>query len=572
MDGRIKRFILKSATMKKISMLIAAIFALTGCSLDVEPETTLTDTNFWKSETDLRGACNRLYIDLSGFSHDKRSDELVGPNQDGVSSGNRSVPGTSSDWTNPYDCIGVCNNIIIKGEDVPIDQETKNRWIAEARFFRAYHYFDLVKKYGDVPLILKVFDTTSDPEIKRARDPREDVIQQCYADLEFATEHLPKIDELSSSDWGRVSQSAALGLTVRIGLYEGTHKKYHQTAGGDYKSHLKKAIDAAETMIYTEKKHSLYPSFTDLFLFAGEGESNKESVFVKIYGPNGSSIIVHNNSRGLENSVAVTRSMIDNFLYADGLPREKSPLVVRPEIKYSDIIENRDPRLAMTVYSIGEDAYKGPYTPFKSGDQTHGYGYPIKKGFIMSEWSTNGKETLDKIIIRYAEILLSYAEALYEYNGNITDAKLDDTVNLVRRRSGFNVALTNTFVNSNGLNMLDEIRRERMVEFIDEGLHYDDIIRWKTAETVLPKAVLGLLYNAEETTVTLKEVSARLTDSQGMFKGEKLYDEGNIYVIEESDSRSFNPERDYLYPIPTYEISTSDGNVKQNPNWGNAKN
>jgi hypothetical protein len=557
--------------MKKIYALFATALLVASCSLDVEPETKLADTNFWKSETDLRGACNRLYIDLPGFSHDKRSDELVGPNQDGVSSGNRSVPGTSNDWTYPYNRIGVCNNIIIKGETAPIAQETKDRWIAEARFFRAYHYFDLVKKYGDVPLILKVFDSTSDPDVKRARDPREDVIQQCYSDLDFAAQHLPQIDKLTGSDWGRVSRSAALGMMVRIGLYEGTHKKYHQTTGGDYKAHLKKAVDAAETMIYTEKKHSLYPDFTKLFLFDGEGDKNKESVFVKIYGPNDAGIITHNNSRGLENTAAVTRSMVDNFLYTDGLPREKSPLVIRPEVKYADILENRDPRLAMTLYSVGEQAYKGAYTPFKTDDQAHGYGYPIKKGFIMSEWSTNSKETLDKMIIRYAEILISYAEAFYEYNGSISDEKLDETINTVRRRAGFNTMLTNAFVQANGLNMLDEIRRERMVEFIDEGLHYDDIIRWKTAEKVLPNAVLGLLYNADETPVKEKELGGRLTDADGKYKGEKLYDEGNIFVIEEAGSRNFDPARDYLYPIPTYEISTSGGNIKQNPNWGNAK-
>ena len=556
--------------MKKIYLLLIVTFLVAGCTLNREPETSLADPNFWKSEKDLRGACNRLYIDLPGFSHDKRSDELVGPNQDVVSSGNRSVPGTSGDWTDPYKKIAICNNIIIKGEITPVSEEARNRWIAEARFFRAYHYFDLVKKYGDVPLILKVFGNTTDPAIKRARDPRETVIQQCYTDLEFALQWLPKIDALKSeSDWGRVSQSAALGMIVRIGLYEGTHSKYHQTTGGDYKAHLKRAIDAAETMIYTEKKHDLYTDFQKLFYFDGEGSQNKESVFVKIYGPNGAGTITHNNSRGLENTAAITRSMLDNFLYSDGLPREKSPLAKHPEVRYNDVLENRDPRLAMTIYAAGEEAYKGTYKPFKTDDQAHGYGYPIKKGFMLDQWSTNSKETVDKIIIRYAEILISYAEALYEYNGSISDQKLDETINYVRQRVGFNIKLTNAFVQSNNLDMLKEIRRERMVEFIDEGLHYNDIIRWKTAEEVLPKAVLGLLYNSEDTPVKENELGGRLTDKNGYYKGDKLYDEGNIFVIEEAGSRSFDPKRDYLYPIPSYEIGTSGGNIKQNPYWGN---
>ena len=554
--------------MKKIYSLLLVTLLFVGCTLDREPETSLPDTKFWKSERDLRSACNRLYIDLPGFSHDMRSDELVGPNQNGVSSGNRSVPGTSGDWTDPYNKIGVCNNIIIKGEDTPISDALKNRWIAEARFFRAYHYFDLVQKYGDVPLILTVFENTEHPDIKKGRDPRETIIQQCYTDLEFALQWLPKIESLKSeTDWGRVSQSAVLGMFVRIGLYEGTYIKYHKLAEGDYKAHLDKAIKAAERMIYTEKQHDLYSDFQKLFYFDGEGRQNKENVFVKVYGPNGAGTIVHSNSRGLENTAAVTRSMLDNFLYTDGLPREKSTLVMHPEVHMNDIFENRDPRLAMTLYKVGENAYKGAYKPFKTDDQTHGYGYAIKKGFMLDQWSLSGKETVDKMIIRYAEILISYAEALYEYNGSITDQKLEETVNYIRKRAGLNVKLTNAFVQSNGLDMLNEIRRERMVEFIDEALHYNDIIRWKTAENVLPKTILGLLYNSEDTPIKITALGGRLTDANGFYKGEKLYDQGNIYVIEEGSSRSFDPERDYLYPIPSYEIGTSGGNIKQNPRW-----
>lgn len=558
--------------MKKIYtyLFMAAALTFTGCSLDMEPETDLTDNGFWKSETDLRGACNYLYIDLPGFSHDMRSEELVGRNQNSISSGNRTTPNTSGDWTDPYEKIGRCNKIIIQGEAMTLDAAEKNRWIAEARFFRAYHYFDLVKKYGDVPLILKVFNSTSDPDIVRGRDSRETVIQQCYQDLAFAAQWLPDIDETDNgTDWGRVSRSAALAMIVRIGLYEGTYIKYHSLTEGDANAHLTKAINAADTIIHIEKKHDLYPDFQTLFYFDGEGRQNPENVFVKIYGPDRTGI-VHKNSRGLENEAALSRQMLDNFLYADGLPREKSPLRIFPEVKYGDILENRDPRLKMTLYSVGEQAYKGPYTPFKSDDQQHGYGYPIKKGFMADQWATGSHETVDKMIIRYAEVLISYAEALYERDGSISDEVLDETVNYIRNRVHFDVKLTNAFVQENGLDMRQEIRRERMVEFIDENLHYDDIMRWKTAEDVLPKAMVGLLYNAEEAHPRTREElggDARFTDENGMCNGEQVYDQADLYLIESADSRSFDPERDYLYPIPVYEISTSNGAVTQNPKW-----
>ena len=537
---------------------------LTSCELDRLPETTLADNTFWQSETDLRGACNKLYVDLPGFDHDRRADDIIGTAANGTSSGNWSLPSTAGDWTNPYNRIGVCNNIITKGAEAPLSDAQKNRWLAEAYFFRAFHFFDLVKKYGDVPLILKAFDSTSDPDIKMARTPREEVILQCYSDLKFAEEWLPEIDAVSSdADWGRVSKSAARALMMRIGLYEGTFVKYHGLAS-DSKAHLKVAVDAAERIIKSGK-HALYPDYQKLFYFDGEGRQNKENVFVKVYGPNGAgATIMHGNSRQLENGVSVTRQTIDQYLYTDGLPREKSVLAMVPEIHYNDIFENRDPRLAMTIYHKDEEAYKGGYTPFSN---QHGNGYGIKKGFMLDEWTTNSKETVDKMIIRYAEVLLSYAEALFELNGSITDQQLDMTVNAIRARSGFQAKLTNDFVKQNGLSILDEIRRERLVEFIDEGLRYNDIIRWKIAEKVLPVTMLGLKYNEDDTSAQREDLQSRLTTEGGMYKGQKVCDQADIYVIEEAGTRSFNPARDYYYPIPTYEIATSEGSVVQNPGW-----
>ena len=544
--------------------MVSGMMMVASCELDRMPETTLADNNFWQSETDMRGACNKLYVDLPGFSHDTRADDVIGTAANSVSSGNWSVPATSNDWTQPYQKIGVCNNIIAKGESAPLLDAQKNRWIAEARFFRAYHYFDLVRKYGDVPLILKAFDSTSDPDITMPRTPREEVIQQCYADLAFAEANLPDIDDVKSdADWGRVSKSAAMGMLVRIGLYEGTYAKYHGLPI-DARGHLKVCLDACERLIRSGK-HDLYPDFLKLFYFDGEGRKNKENVFVKIYGPNGSSgVILHNNSRGLENAVSVTRQTIDEFLYTDGLPREKTTLKIE-ETMHNDVFLNRDPRMAMTFYQKGEEAYKAGYNPF--GNQ-HGNGYGIKKGFMLDEWNTVNKETVDKMIIRYAEILISYAEALYEYNGQITDDQLDATVNKLRARVGFDVKLTNGFVAANGLNMRDEIRRERHVEFIDENLRYDDIIRWKIAENVLPVTMLGLKYNDADNLSTQREnIQNRLTDANGMFNGKKVADQEGIYVIEQAANRSFDANKDYLYPIPTYEIATSNGNVVQNPGW-----
>ena len=533
-------------------ILAAATLALAACSLDRMPETTLTDSNFWKTETDLRGACNRLYQQMSGqlggFYHDYRSDELVANSANSISDGSRTVPSTSSDWTDPYWRINISNNILKKGPNADVTPEVLNKYLAEAYFFRAYHYFELVKKYGDVPLITEIIERTDDPRLDTPRTPREEVIQQCYEDLKFAQENLPDID---SQTWGYVSQSAAYALQVRIGLYEGTRAKYHNFSGVDYKAHLDKAISAAEALI-TSGKHSLFPDFETLFKFEGEGRTNKEAIFVKQYGPNGAGTTVHGNCRQLENTVNLTKNIVDLFLYNDGLPESKTAMKPAIVDSYNASFTNRDPRMDFTCVKANADFVpgKGVFRTFFESAK----GYKIHKGFIGTEWSSNSKETVDKMVIRYAEVLISYAEALYERNGSITDAQLNATVNELRSRVGFPVMLTNAFVTANGLDMLEEIRRERTVEFIDEGMRYDDIIRWKIAENVLPVTLLGAKYNTDETNAAYDDLKPVL-------------DANDYYIIEKAANRVFDPAKDYLYPVPLKEISLTGGAVKQNPGW-----
>jgi hypothetical protein len=179
--------------------------------------------------------------------------------------------------------------------------------------------------------------------------------------------------------------------------------------------------------------------------------------------------------------------------------------------------------------------------------------FATKKGFNIEDWTINNAATTDRILMRYAEILLILAEAKYELNGTISDADLDFTVNALRTRAGMPVKLTNAFVTTNNLNMREEIRRERTIELALEGFRYDDLIRWKTAETVLPKPLLGAKFVA--------------ADWPGTNPNTLRLNADNIVVAEPSDTRKFQANRDYLYPIPLNEISLSAGNVTQNPNW-----
>lgn len=554
-------------TLNKYILIGALTLSVASCDLDMVPETNMTDASYWKTEGDLRGACNRFYEQMNGnndlgdgFKHDYRSDELTTGGANAISSGNVQIPTTNGAWTDAYWRIFIANNIIEKASRADVTEEVLNKYLAEARFFRGYYYFELVKKYGDVPLLLKAINNTSDPDLMMPRTPRAKVLEQVYDDLEFAAKWLPDIDKLDK--WGHVARQAAIAMKVRVGLYEGTHMKYHN-AEGDYRTHLKTSIDAASELI-TSGKHSLYPDFEKLFQDVAEGRQNRENIFVKEYGPNGSAATTtHGTIRQMENTVSLTRNVVDLFLYTDGLPREKSDLKIVPDMSYNDVFINRDPRLAMTCYMIDEEAYKGPFTPH----QFH-RGYSLKKGFDLTQWATNSKEWTDWMAIRYAEVLISYAEALYEYDGSISDDNLDITVNALRRRVGMPAMLTNAFVKANGLDMLEEIRRERTVEFIDENKRYDDIIRWKIAEKVLPVDIIGAKCIADEVTQSkYDDLKSRLTVG-GMVNGKVRYgSEDDIYVIEFAEDRRFDPAKDYLYPVPLYEIAQSGGAVTQNPGW-----
>ncbi|MDH6534645.1 hypothetical protein M2101_001321 [Parabacteroides sp. PM5-20] len=586
--------------MKKIiyiSVLCSAMI-LSGCDdlLDVTPGSELTDDGFWKSEADLKGACNMLYYNLAGWSNDARADEIIGTGSNGTSNGTRSIPGTSSDWTDPYKYIYRANNIIEKADESPLAENVRNRWRAEAFFFRAYHHFSLVKKYGDVPLITKTFSSVYDEDLKMGRTPRETVIQQCYQDLEFAIANLPAHSALPTSEFDRrrVSRSSALGMIVRIGLHEGTFQKYHGINGGaNANGHLDKAIAAFERL--RNEGHDLFPDFNKVFSYENEANSvNKEIVFGKAYGENDFTTVTtgHVHTRNQEGSYGLTRNILDQFLYADGLPIEKTALKVPVETSFNNILGldhegnelpnklgQRDPRLKKTIWYVNDplqdDAFmgwvktgKGTYYPF---DSQRPKAYQSKKAFFGSLWekSSGNKDFTDKIIIRYAEMLIAYAEALYERNGSISDAQLDETVNRLRARVGFEVKLTNAFVAQNGLNMRDEIRRERTVELLTEGFRYDDIIRWKIAEKVLPVDMVGpiCLANELQNPSLHSDFTARLTDASGNINGTFVYNQPSTYVIEFKGTRSFNPQRDYYYPIPTFEIAQSDFNIVQNPGW-----
>ena len=602
--------------MKKIFYLLFVV-VLMSCDdiLDVTPKTDLTDVNFWLTEAHFKGASNMLYNQLPSKDFNFRADDFFNQSMTNggmvQSAGRWTLPATSGEWTDPYQRIANANNIIENAPNSPVSESIRNRYLGEALFFRAWWHFDLVSKYGDVPLVLKTFKETQDPDLKMGRTPRETVIQQCYDDLRQAARYLPVRAEMENTtneiDRRRATRSSALALMVRIGLHEGTMRKYHNL-GNDWQAHLDVSISAFEDL--KAEGHQLYTgdgAYAYLgMLYEERNNINREIIFGKAHGPNGSVGSGYwntNYSAGCQEGSAATRYMIDMYLYADGLPGEKSAYYLAPadETTYNSVFgfeydsdaqdgsqsngHPRDPRLTLSFWreydpddntelkvaglQIAWKMRRGERFNQYYNTTRHEPGYKLKKGHVGQFATVGTSDNNDHILIRWGEMLISYAEALYEKNGSITDAQLDETVNALRARVGFDAKLTNAFANSHGLDMREEIRRERTVELMAENRRYSDIIRWKIAEVVLPKATIGNHFFVNEAVEppTAQLLQQSVTDANGNHNGVFVYPAASMWVWEPASVRSFKPERDYYYPIPTNEITKSEGNITQNPNW-----
>lgn len=523
-------------------------------------ETNVTEAVFWKTEAHLIAGANYLYTFLPGIGQNNDnnwSDDARSTGSNSISDGSRMVPSGTSDYDGNYNIIRAANNIMEKAAEMTIAEPIKQRYIAEARFFRAFAYFEMLKRFGGVPLIDRTL-AIGDPLLDAPRAEREEIAQFIYDDLDFAIQHLPASRNLPTAQYGRITRGAAQAFKIRAALFEGTFRKYHQL--GNAEASLNEVIRLAEEMI-SENDYALYnyaadpaQSYYQLFQAVANGAANKETILPRLYGESMENTIAsHSYSRNLEQgSTTPTRYLVDAYLYIDGLPRtgpQRSPLY-QPDVNTISEFENRDPRLSMTVFKTGDLYYNGGrYIPSFSFTQT---GYKTFKGFNALDWMNQRSFTHHKII-RYAEVLLSYAEAMIEVKGGITDDQLNQSVNIVRQRAGM-PKLSNAFAQTHQLQLLDEIRRERRVEFALEGGHrYWDIIRWKIAEQVLPLPTLGIRYFRADYPQPLDRPN--------------LNPEGYI-IAQTAATRKFNPDRDYLWPLPITQLSLNP-NLKQNPGWVN---
>ncbi|MGV3587829.1 MAG: RagB/SusD family nutrient uptake outer membrane protein, partial [Adhaeribacter sp.] len=306
-------------------------------------------------------------------------------------------------------------------------------------------------------------------------------------------------------------------------------------------------------------------SYNELFTDAGKlaAGKNKETMLARLFVQN---VAEHNMSRETQvpdqtSRFSPTKSLVDAYLCIDGLPISKSPLY--KEETYEDIFKNRDPRMTQTILAPGAawgglddgDQDDKPNAIFnlpkfnadKKGSIT-GTGYYFTKYVDIPAVGIFNKDDNDIHLLRYAEVLLTYAEARLE-QGKLTQADVDMTINKIRERVGM-VPMNIDELAANGLDLRDEIRRERRIELAREGQRYFDILRWKQGE-LLAQDVKGVKKSLIPSW-SQSFVGSIPTDAEG-------------YLIINT-GRRFDASKNYLWPVPFTQLQQNP-NLGQNPGW-----
>ncbi|MBS4811277.1 RagB/SusD family nutrient uptake outer membrane protein [Phocaeicola plebeius] len=571
--------------MKKITYILGLFSMLTFQScLDMEPKTQLADTNYWQTPDHFKLFATQFYgwtvdfkqLDDSPHS-DVRSDLRTGITLDVYSNGTNSIPSSDKTYTNNYNRIRQVNTLLQQAEGyaAPADIETS---VGEAHFFRAYCYFDLLQVYGDVIITRTPLDIDS-PEMQMARNSRDEVVDFILEDLEEAIRLLPEANEISSKDEGRLSSQAASAFLSRVALYEGTWQKFRN--GGQNNDRSSALLDIAATSAHDVIESGFFELFAPeelgteayKYLFILENDKsnpagitksgNKEYIFTRRHDPTLASIGFNITQGRLGNAVYVTRKMANMYLQSNGLP-------INPQTwDYSKVdseFKDRDNRMSNTLMIPGHtywgtgggridwtgSAEEIANASHKNFMPSTGTGYFPHKWCCERDGVPTGMEAYDYPIIRYAEVLLNYAEAVFERDDKISDEDLAISLNLTRKRVNPNMPdLTNAFVSANNLDMRTEIRRERTVEFYDENFRIDDLKRWKTAEEEMPMNLTGVKWRGTEYETKWSDASSKTMDAEGCI----IYEQGRVWE-----------EKHYLYPLPIDQLKLNP-NLKQNPGW-----
>lgn len=538
--------------MKKIFLFIGftAILSLWSCQddfLDRAPKDAYSDASLWSSKADATAALNGCYAGWEYGSSiigddcftDNGYDQFGWDGYEPMASGLIS-PGDEwfpNFWS--YKTIQRCNWFLSNVDKTPessLNVELKNRMKSEVRFLRAYQYYKMTVYYGDVPLVLNALTPTEANIITRT--PKAEVVAFILKELNEITPLLPV--SYPASDAGRITRGATLGLKARIQLIQGDYAGAAVTSGA---------------LMSAPFNYSLFPNFEELF--RPMNHDNQETLLncqaLKDLNADWYPIAYAPRSQGGWSSYAPTQSLVDTYETINGK-------TIAEDVAYDALqpYKNRDPRLDMSIIRPGS-FYMGSYfDPYNEdgddyynlvGDNTSQTGYNLKK-YISNLDDYRGTDfgtDIDNIggavmVIRYAEVLLTYAEAKIELNQ--IDQSVYDAINKVRNRAG--MPNVDKLVYNNQTKMRELIRRERRVELAFEGLRFVDLRRWKIAEQVMPLGVQGVLKG------TVDPANGNLTLEPNTKK--------------QVATRVFTNPKHYLLPIKQAEMDKNK-NLVQNPGY-----
>lgn len=537
-----------------IAVAIAALGTTSCVDLDRYPLEELSDKSFWRSPDDAEKAVSNLYTSLPYWDVDDaiNSDDAVHGIKWAAGNISKGVYDPQDfGWKENYAAIRKANIVLSKVDLIPnYDGEKKNRVLGQAYFFRALQYFNLIRSYGDVPYVDKPLSLSDQEGI--VRTPREEVYGKVMQDFDKAIEYLPK--SWSASEYGRVTKGAALAMKARAALYYGKWDVAAESA--------KKVMDLNEYNLYDEQNTGKYQE-----LFWEKADGCKEFILVKQFKEAENSWFLIGweafPTKGW-GGINPTQSLVDAFEDIEGAPIAKSTLY-DPKKPF----EKRDPRLEVNVLHHGETLYGVTINvaPLKSAAPTGigQHGDATATGYYQQKWldpsidpSSKGWDMgKDAVLIRYAEVLLTYAEAKNELSP--LDDEAFKAVNAVRKRVGMpelqkTDASKPTYCGTQD-DLRQRIRNEWRVEFaLEGGKRQWDIRRWGIAKKVLNEPFLGLKYKLVDSPDAKKEDGGKICI---LYEGENVKLTGSKYE-----------DHNYVYPIPQEERDLNPA-LTQNPGYPN---
>ncbi len=565
-------------TINKLLLIIAVIPFMMSCEdfLDRPPLDEIGEGSYWKTAIDLenyivkyyakfptsRGDVFRIPYYFESFSDNMTQGRTPKPILDG------NVQPNTGSWTGDWwDIRGI--NIFfenyLKCEDPFVEYK---HTLGEAYFFKAWFYFQLVEKYGDVPWYTNSISPDQDDFLLKPRDPRTLVVDSILNLLDKATEYLDSHAQSTHGNNG-LTKEAALAFKSRIALFEGTWQKYHSgtpfaTEGTDYNKYFSESVQAAEELMNGNYRAGIYNTgnpaedFHNLFIL-GNHSSTTEVLFYRAFSiPIGHATSVNRYATIIPENYGVTWELVSSYLGRDGKPYDYLNLAAQAQGNdfLSTIGEEVDPRLRSVIWIPGQLVFESPEYIFEKPQLEQCPTGFQPRMYARADISATDPDDSGFIIFRFGEVLLNYAEAKYELDGTVAY----DQLNLLRARAGmpeFSVNSQDSDPNKvdYGYPISDElyeIRRERRVETAIQNFRKMDWQRWAAHALFKGKRFKGYPFKESE----FPDYPAEL-DENGLLDFQKS-------VL--PDGLRFRPERDYLESIPQSEIVLNP-NLTQNPGW-----